>query len=162
MKYLTPDDFKIAAENGISEDLAKRRFYGMKWEKERAITQMPRNQLWNQYKDVCERNGIDRRRFYKRMYYNNMEPEIAASRPKGRKRSDKFTDEMLETARKNGIGKATLFSRVCTYKWTPDDAVNTPVGQKRGERIETVHHKRGYDANSIKTKKETVFVQPSM
>lgn len=128
MEYLSPDDLKVAAANGISEDLAKRRFYREGYSKRRAITKKPqRTNVWTKYKDRCAEIGLSQGGFYKRL--KKMSPEEASSRPLTSPNGPdpKLTPERRAIAEKNGINYHTLQSRLYTSKWDIERAITEPL-----------------------------------
>jgi hypothetical protein len=125
MGYLTPEDIEIAEANGISERLAKQRFYQKGWSKERSITEPIREDRWHQYKELCEKNGITNDTFRNRINKRGMTPEQAATKPI---RTPVVTPELIALAESNGIKKSTLKARISLYKWDPQDAATIPIG----------------------------------
>lgn len=124
MEYLTPEDIAIAEKNGISERLAKQRFYQRMWSRERSITEPIRTDLWRTCKDTCEKNGISNDVFRKRVN-RGMSPELAATTPV---HQPVVTSELISLARSNGIGVNTLKARIRIQKWKPQEAATVPVG----------------------------------
>lgn len=90
-EYLTDDDFKRAAELGVSERLLKQRFYYQKYDitKEEAIT-----------------------------------------RPVGKRKRRRYTEELLALAKSNDIGYQTLASRV-HHGMDEKEAATKPIRGKR-------------------------------
>ena len=131
--YLTPDDFEIALQNGISIELAQNRVYRHGWSKQRAITQprkSARTSHWAIWRSTAEENGICKSTFSTRMASQGMTPEEAATTPlHGKKNgvSRIFSKEILELAAANGISKERLYERVRKYKWDEQRAATTPV-----------------------------------
>jgi hypothetical protein len=122
--YLTPEDFEIATKNGISEKLAKARFYQKSWSKRRSITEPKRgDNLFNQYKDVAV---ISRRTFGKRIK-KGWDPLVAATTPSRKKR---LTEKQLQTAESNGINRHTAKARVYSRGWEAERAITEPVKTK--------------------------------
>jgi hypothetical protein len=137
---LTADDYLIAKENGISRNLAYRRFYQNGWNKQRAITQPVKKGLGS-FKELCEQNGISMGTFYCRIQ-RGLSPEIAATLPVGQKGKRlipigiKITDEIIQQAAKNGISENTLKQRVYNYRWPVEKAVNTPVDSSKRRKAQ--------------------------
>lgn len=127
MEYLTPEDIQIAESNGISERLAKQRFYQRMWSRERSITEPLRTDLWHKYKATCEKNGISNDVFRRRIS-RRWTPEEAATRPIPK---PVLTPELKQLAASNGIRLSTLKSRLNIQKWDPIKAATTPVGGSR-------------------------------
>jgi hypothetical protein len=136
-EYLSPEDFEIAQQNGISEERAKARFYRLGWIKQRAITEpvyQPKH-MWAKYKDV---SVVSQNAFYQRIQ-KGMTPEAAALTPKtpngGRMgQKPKITQELVELAEKNGIKRTTFEYRMYQYRWSPEEAATIPIGKRRGRR----------------------------
>jgi hypothetical protein len=127
MEYLTPNDYHIAEQNGISKHNVEQRFYTYGWPKDRAITYpiKIRKDIWNQYKD----QSVVSVSTFRRRLKDGMPPELAASTPRGKRdRSGaKITLSVIQRAEQNGIGMETLKARVYTYKWSVEKAVTTPA-----------------------------------
>jgi AraC-like DNA-binding protein len=138
MEYLTPEDFEIAAKNGIPEVRVKNRFYYLYWSKERSITQPCKSPkgLWPKYKDICAETGISESQFYKRMREYGMTPDEAATtkhmeRGTIKKVKIKVTKEVQEIALQNGISIPTLKYRVNYLKWAVERASTEPIHERK-------------------------------
>jgi uncharacterized protein YjcR len=132
MEYLTPNDYEIAEQNGISKHNVEQRFYTYGWSKDRAITYplKIRKDIWNQYKD----QSVVSVSTFRRRLKDGMSPELAASTPRGKRdRSGaKLTLAVIQRAEQNGISYNTLKARVYINKWSVEKAVTFPVDvQKR-------------------------------
>jgi len=133
--YLTQEDYAKAKANGISYENAYARFYNYGWSKEDTIHKpLHKPNLWNQYKDLANKNGVKQGTFYDRMY-KGMSPEEAATlskRPhRGYTKPAKITLEVVQQAAANGVTKNTLCVRVYQYKWSVEKAMNTPVDKSK-------------------------------
>lgn len=81
--HLSPDDYKTAENNGISNRLAYQRFYTLGWTAEQTITEPPRvKEDRKKWLEIAEKKGIPSTTFYhrvsKRMNWSN---EKAATTP---------------------------------------------------------------------------------
>jgi hypothetical protein len=126
MEYLTDDDYKQAAANGIAYNVAYSRFHEYGWSKEDTINKplhKPNN--WPTYKDLAHSNGICQNTFYNRVR-SGMTPEEAATTPLQGKGfqylGGRITPEMWAKAKDNGIKKNTLVCRIYRYGWDPERA----------------------------------------
>jgi hypothetical protein len=134
MGFPTPEEFKIAKANGISYDNVYNRVYTLGWDVQRAITTpIMKPNMWHQYKEKCEKLGVNQNMFYQRIHAGKT-PEEASSYPPvppsdraPNKRGAKVTPELVKLAEQNGISKQTLVARVYMYRWEPMKAATTPV-----------------------------------
>lgn len=136
--YITPEDFKRAEGNGISNDTLRQRVYSYCWPKEKAITKpVPKGTGWKEYKGIAAEHGICYRTFVDRRK-RGWDPHEAATKPvienkeaiqiaRARKTDIVFTDEQVQRAKKNGISRELLLCRVRRWKWDVEVAINTPV-----------------------------------
>ncbi|OOZ76571.1 hypothetical protein BHL35_25440 [Bacillus cereus] len=138
--YITPEDFKRAEGNGISNDTLRQRVYSYGWPKEKAITKpVSKGTGWKEYKGIAEEHGICYRTFADRRK-RGMDPYEAATKPvmknsdsiklaRASKTDTVFTDEQIQRAKQNGISREVLWDRVKRrrQKWDIEVAINTPV-----------------------------------
>ncbi|RAS90291.1 hypothetical protein A6E21_25880 [Bacillus cereus] len=136
--YITPEDFKRAEGNGISNDTLRQRVYSYGWPKEKAITKsVSKGTGWKEYKGIAEEHGICYRTFADRRK-RGWDPHEAATKPitenkasiriARSSRVDRvFTDEQIQRAKQNGIEYDLLWDRVRRWKWDVETAINTPV-----------------------------------
>lgn len=137
--YLTEEDIKIAASNGIHERLARFRFEQMAWDKERAITQPVRtwNGHWAKWKEVAKEHGVKQSTFYARVNVSKWTPEQAATTPPDKpggkimRKKRKIPEELIALAEANGINKNTLYSRILQYNFDYERAATEPVSKGR-------------------------------
>lgn len=141
MYYLTEEDYAIAKSNGISRNLAYYRYYVLKQDLERVLTEAigesrrrtPNAILWEEWKHVAEENGVTKVNFFNRLNAKRRvkwTPEEAASTPvtdKRFRRKAKITPAHYELAEKNGIAKSTLQNRVYNLHWNPYRAATEEV-----------------------------------
>jgi hypothetical protein len=135
MQYLTDEDYKQAAANGIPRKVAYNRFYTHSWDKEKTITKPVYTSIWYQYKEICWEHGISNNTFHRRIR-SGMSPEEAANtlwipHDKRKSKDPKVTPETIETALKNGIKPATLKYRVYALRWNPERAATVPPRGKQ-------------------------------
>ena len=69
--YITPEEYAIALNNGISRDLVNKRVRMHSWDKLKAITVAPKTikKYSKEIIELAESNGISIDTFYKRMAY---------------------------------------------------------------------------------------------
>jgi hypothetical protein len=138
MEYLTDDDYKQAAENGIAYHIAYKRYYEYEWSKEDTINKpLHKPNTWPTYKALAHSNGIGQNTFYTRVR-SGMTLEEAATTPLQGKGfqylGGRITPEMWATAKDNGIKKNTLVCRIYRYGWDPERAVTQPVDKKKARK----------------------------
>lgn len=136
--YITPEDFKRAEDNGISNDTLRQRVYSYGWPKGKAITKpVSKGTGWKEYKDIAEEHGICYRTFADRRK-RGWDPHEAATKPVTENKNSiriarssrvdrVFTDEQIQRAKENGVGYDLLWNRVRRWKWDVETAINTPV-----------------------------------
>ncbi|MFD6509368.1 hypothetical protein [Bacillus sp. NPDC060175] len=136
--YITPEDFKRAEENGISNERLRQRVYRAGWPKEEAITKkISKGTGWKEYKDIAQEHGICYRTFADRRK-RGWDPYEAATKPvmdnkesvklaRSNKTDTVFTDDEVQRAKRNGISRDLLWCRVRRWKWDVEVAINTPV-----------------------------------
>lgn len=151
--YITPEDFKIAAENGISENLVAVRVRQLGWDIDKAISTPKKNKnknlLWKKWKNTALQNGITYKLFYKRVFYNDVNPETAATTPPmarkditelSMKSIQKYDPKLLEVAEKNGISKQLFYNRM-HRNWDIERAITTPPISKE-ENVKSTNEKK--------------------
>ena len=111
--YITPDDYRIAKENGISEDTLLSRVRKLGWDINKAITEPVRikREFTEEEIKVMEENGIDRNTAASRMYLG-WTLEEALTRPKKRGRQRIYPEWVYKEADKHGISYTALGNRV--------------------------------------------------
>lgn len=139
MEYLTPEDFIVAEQNGISRDRVLDRYYDG-WSKNRAITQPVRTISAERakYREIAEQNGISNENFSNRIR-RGWTLDEASTIPLGQHRElpgsihAKLSKEQIAEAERNGIPRSTLFNRVYTLLWPVDKAITVPVNKKHSK-----------------------------
>ena len=81
--YITPEDFKIAEENGISKDTLLSRVRKLGWDVDKAITTpvRPKRKFTKEEIKIMEENGVERYIAAGRMYWG-WTLEEAITKPK--------------------------------------------------------------------------------
>ena len=83
INYITPDDYEVAKQNGISESTLYARVYNYFWDIERAITEpvnKPNKYGWKEWKETALSNGVKYDTFKHRVR-NGLSQRIAATEP---------------------------------------------------------------------------------
>ena len=85
-RWLTEEEFKIAADNGIDENTLRSRVYAYGWDVETAITKPKRKysregKLSKELFEKAEKNGIGRRTLEKRVYDYKWNVQRAITQP---------------------------------------------------------------------------------
>jgi len=134
--YITPQQYNIALENGISERLATERVRTNGWTVEKAITQPSRkSRKYGPWLEVAKENNVTLCVFYSRVSRQGMTMEEAATTPimqrkdiieqmAVKKRKEVYNAENIETAKSNGVTYRALQWRLM-HGWTVADAIGT-------------------------------------
>lgn len=136
--YITPEQYKMAAMNGIDRQRVNQRVRDGGWEIERAIKEPKRKKLKEitkeQYK-IAKSNGIGYHTVRTRVFKCDWSIEDAITKKvlnkeeqvkKMNKANRKYSKEILDTADKNGINRFTFYSRV-NKGWDIELAATTPT-----------------------------------
>ena len=111
--YITPEDYKIAEENGISKDTLLSRVRKLGWDIDKAITKPVRakRKFTEEEIKAMEENGIDRNVAAGRRYWGwTLEEAITKSKKKGRQYV--YPEWVYKEANKNGISYSALGNRI--------------------------------------------------
>ena len=111
--YITPEDYKIAEENGISKDTLLSRVRKLGWDVDKAITKPVRakRKFTEEEIKAMEENGIDRNVAAGRRYWGwTLEEAITKSKKKGRQYV--YPEWVYKEANKNGISYSALGNRI--------------------------------------------------
>ena len=111
--YITPEDFKIAEENGISKDTLLSRVRKLGWDVDKAITTPVRakRKFTEEEIKTMEENGVNQNIAANRMYWGwNLEEAI--TKPKKRGRQYVYPEWVYKEANKNGISYSALGNRI--------------------------------------------------
>lgn len=111
--YITPEDFKIAEENGISKDTLIMRVRKLGWDVDKAITKPVRikRKFTEEEIKTMKENGIDRNTVSCRLQWG-WTLEEAITKPKKRGRQYVYPEWVYKEADKNGISYSALGSRI--------------------------------------------------
>ena len=113
--YITPEEYKRAAEIGIRKATLETRIRKLGWDKERAINEAPQKRVDNsKWYSVAEANGISKKLFLSRINRNKWSPEMAATEPiiYTAERNRKYSDEIYQILEVNGISKQLFYDRI--------------------------------------------------
>ncbi|MBT2696374.1 hypothetical protein J7E79_02845 [Bacillus sp. ISL-40] len=129
--YITPDEYEIAKENGVSRQLLDLRIRTLAWEKEKAIQTPPHEKKsLKEWVEIAERNGICYSTLRYRINRLGWEPERAANQPLQDRaaiakyasdRSRKYPTKYKRMAEQNGIPERTFYRRM-KEGWDPQIA----------------------------------------
>jgi len=134
--YITPQQYNIALENGISDRLATERVRTLGWTVEKAITQPSRkSRKYGHWLEVAKENNVTLCVLYSRVSRQGMTMEEAATTPIMKrediieaiaetKRKPQYCTENKERAMSNGVSYRALQWRL-THGWTIEDAIGT-------------------------------------
>ena len=95
--------------------------------------------MWKEYKEIAENNGIDRQTFNQRVR-SGVHPQEAATRPK---RNNMFDDDFYKwrkVAEANGILKATYLSRIRFQGLDYETAATTPLRANYGKKSKKLNN----------------------
>lgn len=124
--YITPEEYKIAAENGICRTTLNSRIRDLAWDKEKAITTPPKKfkRVPKYLVEEAQQNGIPYIVLNQRLNILGWDTKRAATEPiwgkeQRRKRAKKMCDsrrkypkEILELAVQNNIPKYVFYDRI--------------------------------------------------
>lgn len=80
--YITPQEYEIAKQNGISRATLEYRIRDLAWDMSKAINTPPRKKKsLKEWRTIADQNGIPYPAFQKRMHVYNWDPERAATEP---------------------------------------------------------------------------------
>ena len=111
--YITPEDFRIAEENGISKDTLLSRVRKLGWDIDKAITTPVRakRKFTKEEIKTMEENGVNQNIAANRMYWGwNLEEAI--TKPKKRGRQYVYPEWVYKEANENGISYSALGNRI--------------------------------------------------
>ena len=111
--YITPEDFRIAEENGISKDTLLSRVRKLGWDIDKAITKPVRvkRKFTKEEIKTMEENGVNQNIAANRMYWGwTLEEAITKSKKKGRQYV--YPEWVYKEADKNGISYSALGNRI--------------------------------------------------
>ena len=111
--YITPDDYRIAEENGISKDTLLSRVRKLGWDVDKAITTPVRakRKFTKEEIKTMKENGVNQNIAANRMYWGwNLEEAITKPKKKGRQYV--YPEWVYKEADKNGISYSALGNRI--------------------------------------------------
>ncbi|MFB9273403.1 hypothetical protein [Cohnella cellulosilytica] len=133
--YLSPEDYEVAAINGISRQTLDARIRRHGWDKARAITiPCQRRTDRGPWRRVAAANGIADSTFQARISIHGWDPEEAATTPPHPRpyelaaiKNRKIPREIYELAVANGISESTFRSRIYESGWDVRRAATEPL-----------------------------------
>lgn len=111
--YITPEDYKEAAKNGICKDTLETRVRKLGWNVKKATTKEVRKKrkISEELLEKAKELGIDRNTISSRIGYG-WSVEEACTKPKKAGRDRLYPNWVYEEANKNNIRYSTINSRV--------------------------------------------------
>lgn len=122
--YITPEEYIIAENNGITKGTLEKRIRLFGWNKQRALTKAPQKYTRrDKWINIALENGINRKTFLGRINKCGWTEEKAATTPviKTAIRNRKYSDELYNVLEQNGISKALFYDRI-RKGWTVERA----------------------------------------
>lgn len=124
--YITPEEYKIAAENGICRTTLDSRVRVLGWDKEKAITTPPRmyKRVPKYLVEEARQNGIPYRVLIERLNILGWDAKRAVTEPiwgkeqrrkmakKMHDKNRKYPKKILELAERNNIPKCVFYDRI--------------------------------------------------
>ena len=134
--YVTPEEYEIAENNGISRQNVYNRVYMIGWDVEKAITDKVKRKKG--YKKLLEKSNsnvkygtfiyrVNKGLSIEEALNNKVLSKEEVSELMIQSRCSVFTREEIARAKKNGICYRTLHWRVQKSKWDREKAITTPV-----------------------------------
>lgn len=132
--YITPEEYEIAAMNGIKRQTLEYRIRDLGWNKQKALHHPVRRQRKDlgYWLFIAEKHGVGREALKSRRR-RGMSIEEAATTPilsaseRARKtKSRHFSIEEFDIAKTNGVSRHLLHARVMRLGWSREDALNIP------------------------------------
>jgi len=144
--YVTPDEYLIAEQNGISPANVDSRIRRLGWRKKRALTEPCRKRTdLSKLAKIAQSNGIPYRTMQRRIE-RGWTPEEAATRPlidkvkqivEVQQNNRIYPQKYVERANENGIRYPTFTERM-RQGWTLEEASETRTfgrGTGRGKQV---------------------------
>lgn len=140
--YVTPEEYEVAAKNGISRKLLDRRIRNLGWDKEDAMTKPSIHNAtgWKNVKEIALKNGISHATYTARIKRNwriidaITTPPIdkyqaleLAEKVNSKCQNKVLNDEQMKIASLHGICYRLARDRIKRQKWSVEDAITTPV-----------------------------------
>ena len=147
--YTTPEDFKIAEENGISKDTLLSRVRKLGWDVDKAITTPVRakRKFTKEEIKTMEENGVNQNIAANRMYWGwNLEEAI--TKPKKRGRQYVYPEWVYKEANKNGISYSALGNRIRRGMSLEEACTKKTITKLEALEIARKKHKENKKANN--------------
>lgn len=141
--YISPEEYTVAAANGITPKLLNHRVRELGWDKKRAMATPVRKMTdRSHWRKMAEQNGISYKTFTSRIYMGWTEERAATTplpspeevRQNALRASEKaraHPEEYIQLAEQNGIPYATFQQRVTRLKWDYERAATEPVWSRQ-------------------------------
>lgn len=113
--YITPEEYLIAAKNGISKATLESRIRKYGWNKDKALNEPVKKTIdRKKWYAVAAKNGISKQLFLSRVNKDKWDPERAATEKvtTTAERNRKYSDKVYKELEKNGISKQLFYDRV--------------------------------------------------
>lgn len=163
--YITPGEYEVAAENGISRQLLDARIRYLAWDKAKAISTKPHaKKPLKDWVEIAEKHGICYSTLRYRMHRLGWDPERAATQPlqdrikqtkKMNQLNRKYPEKFKRLAEQNGIPESTFYSRINESGWDMETAATRPL-MTRSEIGLLTKEKRILEHKRIFLKKKTI------
>lgn len=131
--YITPEEYKRAAENGIRKAALEARIRKPGWDKERAINEpTQKREDRSKWCQIAIENGISKGTFMSRVNACKWSKEKAATIPvqnKGKIRR-KYPDELYSVLKQNEINVQAFHKRI-KRGWTIERAMTEKINSKQ-------------------------------
>ena len=147
--YITPEDYKIAEENGISKDTLLSRVRKLGWDVDKAITKPVRvkRKFTEEEIKTMEENGVNRNIAAGRRYWGwTLEEAITKSKKKGRQYV--YPEWVYKEADKNGISYSALGNRIRRGMSLEEACTRKVITKEEALVIARKKYKEKYKANN--------------
>ena len=147
--YITPEDFKIAEENGIPEYVVTTRVRKLGWDVDRAITKPVRGKRKFTEEEIktMEENGVDRNTVACRLKWG-WTLEESLTRPKKRGRQYVYPEWVYKEADKNGISYSALGNRIRSGMSLEEACTKKTITKLEALEIARKKYKKNKKANN--------------
>lgn len=126
--YAFPHEYKIAEANGISARIVDNRLdsgWTLHDALHKPLRTSPFRQVWAEWKEIAEVNGISHAQMYQRMKKQKMSEEEAATKPL-HIRTSNFTNTELAIIKANGLDVNLVSTRIKMLGWSRYRAIHEP------------------------------------
>ena len=147
--YITPEDFKIAEENGISKDTLLSRVRKLGWDVDKAITTPVRakRKFTKEEIKTMEENGVDRNTVACRLKWG-WTLEETLTKPKKGGRQYVYPKWVYKEADKNGISYSALGNRIRRGMSLEEACTKKTITKLEALEIARKKHKENKKANN--------------